>query len=79
MKGDRTKRDVSITEVDTFAVAKHDRDNEYRLNWAQLSGRKPGLKVSLHRRRLPDVGKDSETNLPQSQVLTFHTAAYFNH
>lgn len=50
MKGDRTKRDVSITEVDIFAVAKHGRDNEYRLNWAQHSGRKPGLKVSLHRK-----------------------------
>ena len=23
-------------------------------------------------RRLPDAGKDSETNLPEDQVLTFH-------
>lgn len=50
MKGDRTKRDVSITEVDIFAVVKHGRDNKYGLNWAQHSGRKPGLKVSLHRK-----------------------------
>lgn len=50
IKGDRTKRDVSITEVDILAVAKQGRDNEYRINWVQHSGRNPGLKVSLHKK-----------------------------
>lgn len=46
MGGDRRKRDVSIKEVDILAAAKHGRDSEYGINWAQPSGQNPGWMVS---------------------------------
>lgn len=64
--------DVSIREAHIFGTAKQDKHHAYGMG--SRFWKESWLEVVL---TFPDSGKDSGTNLPQSQVLTLHMCHLF--